>query len=72
MTTVLVVDDDPMIRGHLARILVRAGFAALTAADGVEALALAQEKSPDLIVLDVLMPRTACSAGWEQHAGPQT
>ncbi len=58
MTTVLVVDDDPMIRGHLARILVRAGFAALTAADGVEALALAQEKSPDLIVLDVLMPRT--------------
>ena len=57
MTSVLVVDDDPMIRGHLARLLTRAGFAALTAADGVEALAIAQEKNPDLIVLDVLMPR---------------
>lgn len=57
MTSVLVVDDDPMIRGHLARLLGRAGFVALTAADGVEALAIAQEKNPDLIVLDVLMPR---------------
>ncbi len=57
MTTILIADDDPMIRDHLARMLVRAGFVALTAADGVQALAVAKEKNPDLIVLDVLMPK---------------
>lgn len=58
MTHILIVDDDEMIRGHLARILMRAGFAASTASDGVEALAIIRRDAPDLIVLDVLMPRT--------------
>lgn len=57
MTRILVVDDDDMIRGHLARILTQAGYIALTACDGVEALAVIEKHRPDLIVLDVLMPR---------------
>lgn len=56
MSRILVVDDDPMIRDHLARILTRHDFTALTAADGVEALRIVQESRPDLIVLDVMMP----------------
>ncbi|PIE19042.1 MAG: DNA-binding response regulator [Arachnia propionica] len=57
MTTILIADDDPMIRDHLARLLERTGYTALTAADGAEALAIAKQKDLDLIVLDVLMPK---------------
>ena len=57
MSSVLVVDDDPMIRDHLARTLERAGFVAFTAADGAAALEVVGKQHPDLIVLDVLMPR---------------
>lgn len=57
MRRILVVDDDPMIRDHLARILSRHDFTAVTAADGVEALELVEREKPDLIVLDVMMPR---------------
>lgn len=58
MTSILIVDDDDMIRGHLARILRQAGFTAFAVADGQEALAAIERNPPDLIVLDVLMPRT--------------
>ncbi|MBB1586396.1 MAG: response regulator transcription factor [Propionibacterium sp.] len=57
MSSVLVVDDDLMIRDHLARTLERAGFVAFTAADGVAALEVVEKQHPDPIVLDVLMPR---------------
>ncbi|MDO5084332.1 MAG: response regulator transcription factor [Arachnia propionica] len=57
MSRILVADDDPMIRNHLARILTRHDFTALTASDGVEALEVAKQSRPDLIVLDVMMPR---------------
>ncbi len=57
MSTILVVDDDDTIRSYLARALTRAGFAAVTAADGVEALEQVEATQPDLIVLDVLMPK---------------
>jgi DNA-binding response OmpR family regulator len=40
---VLVVDDDPLIRGRAARILAEAGYAVLTASGREEALALAEE-----------------------------
>lgn len=58
MNRILVVDDDDMIREHLARLLRQAGFSASTAADGVEALAAISNTAPDLVVLDVLMPRS--------------
>lgn len=54
--TVLVVDDEPTIAEVVARYLERAGYDAPTAADGLEALRLAAERAPDLIVLDVMLP----------------
>ena len=56
MADVLVVDDDPDIRSMLAMVLDDAGFRVREAADGVAALAALEEKAPDLMVLDVMMP----------------
>jgi len=55
--TVLLVDDERAITDHLTPILERAGFRVSVAADGEEALRLAERIRPDLIVLDVLLPR---------------
>jgi two-component system, OmpR family, response regulator ResD len=54
--TVLVVDDEPTIAEVVARYLERAGYETATAGDGPEALRLAAERRPDLIVLDVMLP----------------
>jgi two-component system alkaline phosphatase synthesis response regulator PhoP len=55
--TVLVVDDEPRIAAIAADYLRHAGFAVLTAGDGAEALAVARAKQPDLVVLDLGLPR---------------
>jgi two-component system response regulator ResD len=54
--TVLVVDDEPTIAEIVARYLERAGYETATAGDGPEALRLAADRRPDLIVLDVMLP----------------
>jgi putative two-component system response regulator len=54
---ILVVDDDPIIVGLLTRMLARDGYEVLTARDGVEALDLVATHQPDLVLLDVTMPR---------------
>jgi two-component system, OmpR family, response regulator ResD len=54
--TVLVVDDEPTIAEVVARYLERAGYDAATAGDGLEAIRLAGELRPDLVVLDVMLP----------------
>jgi two-component system, OmpR family, response regulator ResD len=54
--TILVVDDEPTIAEVVARYLERAGFATASAGDGLEALRLAAERRPDLVVLDVMLP----------------
>jgi len=54
--TVLVVDDEPHIRRLVQFHLSRAGYHVLTAADGLEALAMVRQSRPDLVVLDVTMP----------------
>ncbi|HXF60926.1 MAG TPA: response regulator transcription factor [Caldilineaceae bacterium] len=54
---VLLVDDEPAILANLAPLLARAGFNVRTARDGEEALARLTADPPDLVVLDVLMPR---------------
>jgi two-component system, OmpR family, response regulator ResD len=54
--TVLVVDDEPTIAEVVARYLERAGYDTATAADGVEAMRLAAERRPDLVVLDLMLP----------------
>lgn len=54
--TLLVVDDDPILRECLEDLLRHQGYRVLTAADGEEGLRLVREKRPDLIVLDVALP----------------
>jgi DNA-binding response OmpR family regulator len=54
---VLVADDDADIRALVAYRLSRAGYEVVGAADGDEAFALATERTPDLCVLDVMMPK---------------
>jgi DNA-binding response OmpR family regulator len=54
---VLVADDDPDILSLVSFRLERAGYDVVTAADGEEALRVALDRSPDLAVLDVMMPR---------------
>lgn len=55
--TLLLVDDDPMVVESLGPLLERSGFHVLTASDGEEALGKVQSHHPDVIVMDVLMPR---------------
>jgi two-component system response regulator MprA len=54
---VLVVDDEPAVRDSLTRTLRFEGYQVAEAADGVDALAFVQSAQPDLLVLDVMMPR---------------
>jgi PAS domain S-box-containing protein len=56
MATILAVDDNPTARDLLVTVLGYAGHRLCEAADGAEALALAQAERPDLIVADLLMP----------------
>jgi DNA-binding response OmpR family regulator len=55
---VLVVDDDPDIRGMLAFTLMDSGFEVRQACDGDAALAAMAERAPDCLVLDLMMPGT--------------
>jgi len=54
---ILVVDDDPKILKALDQALQNEGYEVFRAADGVEALRLAREAQPDLIVLDIMLPK---------------
>jgi DNA-binding response OmpR family regulator len=54
--TILVVDDEPAVTDLLAYNLRKAHFAVLTAANGTEALRLASNAQPDLILLDLMLP----------------
>ena len=53
---VLVVDDSATIRAVIGKMLAQDGHVVLKAADGESAIAIAREKSPDLIFLDIVMP----------------
>ncbi len=54
--TLLIVDDEAHVRHMLDYKLVRAGFSVITASNGVDALRLAREQRPDLVVTDLQMP----------------
>ncbi|MEK7992118.1 MAG: Hpt domain-containing protein [Thiotrichaceae bacterium] len=56
-TTIMVVDDSITVRKVTARLLKRQGMEVLTAKDGVDAIAQLQDHIPDLMLLDVEMPR---------------
>jgi len=53
---ILIVDDDPEVVELLQVILTGAGYTTLTASTGEEALTKAQQSTPDLIILDLLLP----------------
>ena len=54
--TLLVIDDDPLSRDLLQRMMEKEGYAVLVASGGAEGLKMARENQPDLITLDVMMP----------------
>jgi len=56
--TILVVDDEDFFRQNLVDKLKQSGFNVLEAKNGDEALEVALENHPDLILLDVIMPKT--------------
>ncbi|MDQ1492472.1 MAG: hypothetical protein QOJ23_4986 [Actinomycetota bacterium] len=53
---VLVVDDEPMLRNLLSRLLRMEGYTVIEAEDGQRALELVDSHSPDLVLLDVMLP----------------
>jgi DNA-binding response OmpR family regulator len=62
VTRILLVDDDNMITGPVARALGEAGYGVLVAHDGKQGLQMALDQKPDLVVLDVMLPEMN---GWE-------
>ena len=60
--TILIVEDEPIVRMTLAKLLADTGFNVLTAADGEEGIRAGSESSVDVLVTDLIMPR---KSGWE-------
>ena len=57
MLKILLVEDSKFLRIATERALARAGYSVISAADGQEALRLARQDHPDLILLDMLLPK---------------
>ncbi len=62
MAKILLVEDNDLNRDMLSRRLQRKGFDIVNAVDGLEAISLATEESPDLILMDLSLPLID---GWE-------
>jgi two-component system, OmpR family, response regulator VicR len=57
MKKILVIDDSKLLRMANAKILAKAGYQVLTAGDGEEGLKIVQSHTPDLLVLDMMLPK---------------
>jgi CheY-like chemotaxis protein len=57
MNRILIVEDTPIIREPMARLLSAEGFAVTSAANGLDAIASLETNPVDLVLLDVLMPK---------------
>ena len=57
MATILIIDDEPIIRQLFQKVLEHEGHTVLTAANGNEAIEVLRERIPDLILLDMMMPQ---------------
>ncbi|MBC8315072.1 MAG: response regulator [Bacteroidales bacterium] len=57
MKKVLIIDDDKVFRTSLTKMLVKAGYATVTASEGEEGLTLFKEGAIDLVITDIIMPR---------------
>ena len=67
---ILVVDDDPDILDALTMILESRGYQVVTARDGVEGLANLKAETPDLLILDLLMPKMDGFAVYKELQSP--
>ena len=56
MPKVLVIDDDPMIRRALTKVLVRNGYEVITATDGDHGLRVFRQEHPNIVITDIIMP----------------
>src|ERR1700733_13039244 len=56
MNSVLVIDDDPVVRAVVRRVLEKKGFEVSAAGDGQSGLSRFTELNPDLVIVDILMP----------------
>ena len=65
MARILLVEDDMLNREMIGRYLTIQGFEVITAADGTQAVALAQAQLPDLILMDMGLP---ILSGWQATA----
>jgi DNA-binding response OmpR family regulator len=59
---IVMIEDDPLIRGPVERALKGVGYSVSSASDGTTGLKIAFEETPDLVVLDILLPQMD---GWE-------
>jgi len=70
--TVLIIDDEPDIVTYLGLLLENQGYAVISALDGQEGLELAKRERPDLVCLDIMMPRkTGVALYGEMKADPK-
>ncbi len=67
--TILVVDDDPELREGLTAMLGQHGYRTFAADDGLQASRLIDQHRPDLVILDMLMPRWGGLAVLERFCG---
>jgi CheY-like chemotaxis protein len=73
MTKILVADDEPTLLGLISAALTDEGYTVVPARDGREAVELAVKESPDLVLLDVMMPRLSGREALRQiRAAPET
>ena len=71
MSTILVVDDEPLIRDVVVDLLHDEGYAVVTADDGLAAVEMVQQEAPGLVLMDVMMPRMDGRAAFQamrEHA----
>lgn len=57
MKTILLIEDSKFLRIATERMLVKAGYQVLSASDGEQALVVARDRLPDLVILDMLLPK---------------
>jgi DNA-binding response OmpR family regulator len=56
MPTILIIDDDALVRDTVVRILERRGYRTLVAMDGLRGLRVTRAERPDLVITDIIMP----------------
>ena len=73
MATILLVDDEPTIRVLIRASLAGTGYRLIEAADGATGLELARRERPDLILLDIVLPRlSGLEVCWALKEDPAT